>query len=109
MQWLKSATQIGGCALPAGIALWHLRGLHQSTTFATSVRRISSLMGVSEKRARNGLRKLEVAGLVVIQPNKGARSCFVLPSFNPRKSEIWTSTEPTTDLDSANANSASFR
>jgi hypothetical protein len=65
--WLKAAIELGSGALTAGLAIWHLRTLRKTTTFAASLNQLSKWTEQSEKVMREGLHRLERARLVAVE------------------------------------------
>lgn len=70
--WLSQARKLGVSALWVGLCLWFLRGLRRSDSFIVSNLFMQAL-GVSPDAKRRALRKLESAGLIIIE-QKGKRS-----------------------------------
>jgi DNA-binding transcriptional ArsR family regulator len=69
---MRQAAQLGVTALLVGLALWHLKGLRRADSFI-----VSNLMmqewGIQPDAKSRALRKLEKAGLVIIE-RRGKRS-----------------------------------
>ena len=70
--WLSQARQLGVSALWVGLGLWHLRGLKRSDTFIVS-NQFAEVWGVLPDAKARALRKLESAGLIVVE-QRGKRS-----------------------------------
>jgi DNA-binding transcriptional ArsR family regulator len=72
VSWVCQASQLGVKALLVGLALWHLKGLRRSNSFE-----LSNLMvrewGIQPDAKARALRKLEKAGLVILE-RRGKRS-----------------------------------
>jgi len=64
--WLQQAIAQGGSALATSLAVWHLRSLGRSLTFKASLGQLSKWTRLSEKATRDGLHRLEAAGLVTV-------------------------------------------
>jgi hypothetical protein len=70
--WLTRVAALPGKALALGVALWWLYGMSRGAIKLTS--KALGAMSVSRDAASDGLRRLEVDGLVSIQREKGRRS-----------------------------------
>ena len=67
--WLSRARKLGVTALWVGLALWYLRGLRKSDRFVVSNRMMES-WNVEPDAKRRALRKLQRAGLILIEPQE---------------------------------------
>jgi DNA-binding transcriptional ArsR family regulator len=83
VDWLSQARRLGGPALWVGLALWFLRGLKRSNSFAVSNLMMQEWDVLPDAKSR-ALRKLEKAGLITIE-RRGKRSprvTLVMPLKN---------------------------
>ena len=71
--WLTRAAALPGKALALGVALWWLHGMSRGGSVKLTSRALEA-MSVSRDAASDGLRRLELDGLVSIQRAKGRRS-----------------------------------
>jgi hypothetical protein len=69
VNWLSQARKLGVSALWVGLALWYLRGLRKSNKFVVSNRMMES-WNVEADAKRRALRKLQRAGLILIEPRE---------------------------------------
>ena len=70
MDWLASAAQLPGKTLNVGLALWWLAGMSKTGVLKMS-RQARANMSVSKDAERDGLRRLEQAGLIEITKRQG--------------------------------------
>lgn len=72
LDWLTSAAQLPGKAINVGIALWWLDGM--SKTGILKLTRQSQLaLNISKDAERDGLRRLQRAGLIELTTRPGQR------------------------------------
>ena len=72
LEWITAAAQLPGKAINVGIALWWLAGM--STTGILKLTRQSQLaLNISKDAERDGLRRLQQAGLIELTARPGQR------------------------------------
>ena len=72
LDWLAAAAQLPGKAINVGLALWWLAGM--SKTGVLKLTRQSQIaMNISKDAERDGLRRLQRAGLIEIAARPGQR------------------------------------
>jgi hypothetical protein len=81
--WLRRATELGESALATGLAVWHLRALNKKMTFEASLNKLRKWTGLSEKSTRNGLHRLESAGLLEVERPQGKNPSITLVDIHP--------------------------
>lgn len=79
---LRQAILLGHGAVSVALALWHLRALKGSTSFAASHRSLCGITGLSEKVVREGLRRLAGSGLIAIETRPGMNSRYSLSGWS---------------------------
>jgi len=72
VSWVCQASRLGVKALLVGLALWHLKGLRRSNSFTVSNLMLEEWGILSDAKSR-ALRKLEKAGLIIVE-RQGKRS-----------------------------------
>jgi len=75
--WMQKANALPGKAGAVSLALWFLRGVKSSTTFAVSAE-AESLAACSRQAFARGLAALEAEGLILIQRKSGARPIITI-------------------------------
>ena len=75
--WIETAMALPGSALFVGLVLWQESGWKKSRTVKLRLRKLLP-MGVGRWSARQGLRRLEAAGLVSIVRAPGCASEVIL-------------------------------
>ena len=86
MSWLSSAGRLPGRALHVGVVLWILAGIKRTGTVALGARHLRSL-GVDRHATYRALRRLEKAGLVVVQRRAGCAPKVTLLGAKPQAIE----------------------
>ena len=83
--WLQVAASLGSGALATGLAVWHLKALNKSSKFRASLNQLRKWTGLSQKVTRDGLHRLEEAGLVLVDRPKGRSPTITLVTSDYRK------------------------
>jgi DNA-binding transcriptional ArsR family regulator len=70
LHWLGMATDAGVAAIRVGLAVWYAAGVRKSLTI-TLTETWRAPLGLSRFQVSRGLRQLEEAGLITIEPRDG--------------------------------------
>ena len=72
LDWLTAATQLPGKAINVGIALWWIAGMSKIDTVKLN-RQALAAFNISKDAMRDGLKRLQQAGLVELTSRPGQR------------------------------------
>lgn len=75
--WLRAANALPGKAGAVGLALWFLKGVKQSTTFAVTAE-AEELAACTRQAFARGLLALADAGLILVTSRRGARPVITM-------------------------------
>ena len=76
-EWMQKANDLPGKAGAVGLALWFLKGVKRSSTFAVTAE-AEALAKCSRQAFARGLAALAVAGLISVQPKQGGRPTITI-------------------------------
>lgn len=80
--WMQKANDLPGKAGAVGLALWFLKGVKRSSTFAVTAE-AKALAQCSRQAFARGLAALAAAGLISVQSKKGARPTVTIRDSPP--------------------------
>ncbi len=80
--WMQKANDLPGKAGAVGLALWFLKGVKRSSTFAVTAE-AETLAKCSRQAFARSLAALAAAGLISVQPKKGARPTITIRDSPP--------------------------
>ena len=72
LDWLTAATQLPGKAINVGIALWWIAGMSKTDVLKLT-RQAQLALNISKDAERDGLRRLQQAGLIELTTRPGQR------------------------------------
>lgn len=81
LSWVQAANALPGKAGAVGLALWFLKGVKRSSTFALTAE-IQSLAGCGRQAESRALGVLHDAGLIALHRRPGARPIVTICSEN---------------------------
>lgn len=84
MDWLSSAAKLSGKTLSLGIAIWWLHGMSNGCPFKLTKTALT-MLNLSKDTVRDGLKKLEVAGLIKVSRSPGQRPLLEVNPAPPPK------------------------
>ncbi len=79
LDWVTCANKLPGKAGPVGFALWFLAGIKKSRTFKLTGE-VERIAACNRRTLYPALKALEKAGLIEVQPKRGARPTVVILS-----------------------------